>query len=139
MKILFSLFFLFIPTFVTASEENFICSDIDFGGFYYDGSKYKLTLFNLETFEIKVDFINRSFESEELGIIKGDLSEVTCLDNSINLAYLNCTNRYGQTFMMNTQNYEFTYSHIFGHVGDGPSVDNYADSIGVRFGTCKKI
>ncbi len=124
----------FICGSLLAQEELFTCTDIDSGGFYYNGSEYKLTLFNLGQFDIKIDFDNRTIESPDLLF-----EQAYCLDNSKNLALLTCSNRYGQTFMINALNYEFTYSTIFGHVGDGPSDSGYADSIGVRFGTCREI
>ena len=124
----------FICGSLVAQEELFTCTDIDSGGFYYNGSEYKLTLFNLSQFDIKIDFDNRTIESPDLLF-----EQAYCLDNSKNLALLTCSNRYGQTFMINALNYEFTYSTIFGHVGDGPSDSGYADSIGVRFGTCREI
>ena len=132
-KIMILIFTLFINN-LSAKEALFTCTDIDSGGFYYNGSEYKLTLFNLSQFDIKIDFDNRTIESSDLLF-----EQAYCLDNSKNLALLTCSNRYGQTFMINALNYEFTYSTIFGHVGDGPSDSGYADSIGVRFGTCREI
>ena len=132
-KIIILIFTLFINN-LSAKEALFTCTDIDSGGFYYNGSEYKLTLFNLGQFDIKIDFNNRTIESPDLLF-----EQAYCLDNSKNLALLTCSNRYGQTFMINALNYEFTYSTIFGHVGDGPSDSGYADSIGVRFGTCREI
>ena len=132
-KIMILIFTLFINN-LSAKEALFTCTDIDSGGFYYNGSEYKLSLFNLGQFDIKIDFDNRTIESPDLLF-----EQAYCLDNSKNLALLTCSNRYGQTFMINALNYEFTYSTIFGHVGDGPSDSGYADSIGVRFGTCREI
>ena len=132
-KIMIIIFTLCINN-LLAKEILFTCTDLDSGGFHYNGSEYQLTLFNLGQFDIKIDFNNRTIDSPDLLY-----EQVFCLDNSKNLALLTCGNRYGQTFMINTLNYDFTYSTIFGHVGDGPSDSGYADSIGVRFGTCRKV
>ena len=119
-----------------AQEQSYTCTDIDHGGFYYNGSEYQLTLFNLGQFDMKIDFENNSLQSDSPNIF---FAEPNCLDNSENLVYMTCASRYGETFMINRMNLEFTYSMIFGHVGDGPSDSGYADSIGVRFGVCKKV
>ena len=132
-KIMIIIFTLCINN-LLAKEILFTCTDLDSGGFHYNGSEYQLTLFNLGQFDIKIDFNNRTIDSPDLLY-----EQVFCLDNSKNLALLTCSNRYGQTFMINTLNYDFTYSTIFGHVGDGSSDSGYADSIGVRFGTCRKV
>lgn len=128
--------FLFFCRSLYAQEELFTCTDIDSGGFYYNGSEYQLTLFNLGQFDMKIDFENNSLQSDSPNMF---FAEPNCLDNSENLAYMTCASRYGETFMINRMNLEFTYSAIFGHVGDGPSDNGYADSIGVRFGICKKV
>lgn len=119
-----------------AQEQTYTCTDIDFGGFYYNGSEYQLSLFNLDQFDMNIDFENNSLQSDSPYIF---LAEPYCLDNSQNLAYMTCASRYGETFMINRMNLEFTYSTIFGHVGDGPNSEGYADSIGVRYGICKKV
>lgn len=128
--------FLFFCRSLYAQEELFTCTDIDSGGFYYNGSEYQLTLFNLGQFDMKIDFENNSLQSDSPNMF---FAEPNLLDNSENLAYMTCASRYGETFMINRMNLEFTYSAIFGHVGDGPSDSCYADSIGVRFGICKKV
>ena len=139
MKFIVCLVILLLSSLTYASEEKFICSDIDSAGFNYDGNNYKITLFNLQTFEIIIDINNRLLDAPDLMMPKGDSLEGICLDNSNNLALLTCTNVYGQTFMFNTINYEFSYSSIYGHVGDDPDSTGYADSLGVRFGVCKKL
>ena len=128
--------FLFVCRSLYAQEELYTCTDIDSGGFYYNGSEYQLTLFNLGQFNMKIDFRKITLFKVTLQIF---FAEPNCLDNSENLAYMTCASRYGETFMINRMNLEFTYSTIFGHVGDGPSDSGYADSIGVRFGTCRKV
>ena len=52
--------FLFFCRSLYAQEELFTCTDIDSGGFYYNGSEYQLTLFNLGQFDMKIDFENNS-------------------------------------------------------------------------------
>ncbi len=134
MKLIITLLLIFFIKILHAQEELYICSDIDSGGFFYNGESYQITLFNLSQFEIKIDFINKTIDSPSLLY-----EDAICLDNTKNLSLLTCSNRYGQTFMINTLNLDFTYSNIFGHVGDGPSSDGYADSIGVRYGSCNKV
>ena len=58
MKFIICLVILLLSSLTYASEEKFICSDIDSGGFNYDGNNYKITLFNLQTFEIIIDINN---------------------------------------------------------------------------------
>ena len=92
-----------------AEEELYSCIDYDIGGFHYMGDDYKLIHFNQGSFEIKIDNVN-------------------------NLAYLTCSNRYGQIFMFNTLNNEFTWASIFGHVAD-----HAGDSLVLRYGICERL
>ena len=130
----FIVFLMLISSSLFAKEQSYICIDIDNGGFYYNGSGYQLTLFELDKFIIKIDFDNKFIRSDHPNLF---LAEPICLD-SMNLAYLTCASRYGETFMINRMNLEFTYSSIFGHVGDGPNSEGYADPIGIRFGVCRQ-
>ncbi len=71
--------FLFVCQSLYAQEELFTCTDIDSGGFYYNGSEYQLTLFNLGQFDMKIDFENNSLQSDSPNMF---FAEPNCLDNS---------------------------------------------------------
>ena len=55
----FIVFLMLISSSLFAKEQSYICIDIDNGGFYYNGSEYQLTLFELDKFIIKIDFDNK--------------------------------------------------------------------------------
>ena len=130
---LFFLFTLFISQPILAQKELYNCTDIDFGGFNYDGNNYKLVLYNLEQFDLFIDASNRVVESNHLFI-----GEPVCLD-SFNLAYLTCSTTYGETLMFNLSSFDYSFSSIFGHTADEPSDSGYQDPLSVRFGTCRKL
>ena len=121
-----------------AKQELYRCVDYDIGGFHYMGDDYKLIHFNQGSFEIKIDIDNNEIRSEDLGMPSSfdteNLAPTVCHDNVNNLAYLTCSNRYGQIFMFNTLNNEFTWASIFGHVAD-----HAGDSLVLRYGICEKI
>jgi len=120
-----------------AMEELYRCIDYDIGGFHYMEDDYKLILFKQESFEIYIDIDNNEIRSEDLGMPSFDSENIApnfCHDNTNNLAYLTCSNRYGQIFMFNTLNNEFTWASIFGHVAD-----HAGDSLVLRYGICERL
>ena len=119
---------------VFAFDEIYFCSETEAAGLYPRDSGYEKVSFELKKFKIKINTIDQTINSNDLGIYKEKLPTAICQKN-FDGKYLSCNTAYGHNFLFNTQQYNFTYASTFGNIDK----DLGRDTLKVSIGTCEKF